>query len=79
MIDASIALYSRSKSNSLQCPDDFVTANVASGVGGVDALIGFETLRPENVGTAMNDSLSFFQVFINDKVSSVSSPTRRAF
>lgn len=57
-------------------PDDFVTANVASGVGGIDASVGFETLRPENVGPAINDSFAFFAVFINDKVSSLSPSTK---
>ena len=50
-----------------------MTADVASGTGGIDASIGFETLRPENVGVAMNDSLFFFSFFISDKVSSESS------
>lgn len=50
--------------------DDFVTANVASGTGGLDASIGFETLRPENVGVAFNDSLFFFSFFYNDRVTS---------
>jgi Peroxidase len=49
--------------------DDFVTADVAAGTGGLDASIGFETLRPENVGVAFNDSLFFFTFFINAKVS----------
>lgn len=51
-------------------PDDFVTANVTSGTGGIDASIGFETLRPENSGSAMNDSLSFFAPYVNKHVSS---------
>ena len=50
--------------------DDFVTANVAAGKGGIDASIGFETHRPENVGPAFNDSLFVFAVFISAKVSS---------
>ncbi|KAF9257844.1 heme peroxidase [Marasmius fiardii PR-910] len=48
---------------------DFSTANVAAGTGGIDASIGFETLRPENSGSAMNDSLSFFAPFVNAHVS----------
>lgn len=48
---------------------DFVTADVQLGTGGLDASIGFETLRPENVGTAFNDSLFFFSFFVTDKVS----------
>ena len=50
--------------------DDFVTADVAAGTGGIDASIGFETHRPENVGVAFNDSLFVFAIFINAKVSS---------
>ncbi|MCJ1356571.1 MAG: hypothetical protein MMC33_006566 [Icmadophila ericetorum] len=49
--------------------DDFVTANVAAGTGGIDASIGFETLRPENVGVAFNDTLFYFTFFFNAKVS----------
>lgn len=49
---------------------DFVTAHVADGTGGLDASIGFETLRGENSGSAMNDSLGFFRPFVNPKVSS---------
>ena len=48
---------------------DFVTADVAAGTGGLDASIGFETLRAENVGTAFNDSLFFFSFFVTDKSS----------
>ncbi|ETW81233.1 hypothetical protein HETIRDRAFT_419139 [Heterobasidion irregulare TC 32-1] len=44
---------------------DFVTADVGTGVGGLDASMGFETLRAENSGTAMNDSLTFFAPFVN--------------
>ena len=46
-----------------------MTADVAAGTGGLDASIGFETLRPENIGTAFNDSLFFFSFFISAKVS----------
>jgi hypothetical protein len=49
---------------------DFVTAHVAEGTGGIDASIGFETLREEDSGSAMNDSLSFFRPFVSPKVSS---------
>jgi Peroxidase len=42
---------------------DMATANVEAGTGGIDASIGFETDRPENVGSAFNGSLSFFLVF----------------
>ena len=48
---------------------DFVTADATAGTGGLDASIGFETLRAENVGTAFNDSLFFFSFFISAKVS----------
>ncbi|KAJ7810992.1 heme peroxidase [Mycena olivaceomarginata] len=48
---------------------DFSTADVESGTGGIDASIGFETLRPENSGSAMNDSLGFFAPFVNAHVS----------
>jgi hypothetical protein len=50
---------------------DFATANVAKGTGGMDASIGWETNRPENSGTAMNDSLSFFNPFVNKHASSM--------
>lgn len=50
--------------------DDFITADVATGTGGLDASIGFETLRPENVGVAFNDSLFFFSIFFNDRTTS---------
>ncbi|KAJ4486833.1 heme peroxidase [Lentinula lateritia] len=48
---------------------DFATADVAAGTGGMDASIGWETDRPENVGSAFNDSLSFFAPFVNQHVS----------
>lgn len=50
---------------------DFVTADVASGTGGVDASIGFETLREENSGSAFNDSFSFWRPYVNGAVSSM--------
>ena len=46
-----------------------MTADVRAGTGGLDASIGFETLRPENVGVAFNDSMAFFSIFMNPKVS----------
>lgn len=49
---------------------DFVTAHVLEGTGGIDASIGFETLREEDSGTAMNDSLRFFRPYVSSKVSS---------
>lgn len=48
---------------------DFVTAHVSEGTGGIDASIGFETLREEDSGTAFNDSLLFFRPFVSSKVS----------
>ncbi|OTA66020.1 heme peroxidase [Hypoxylon sp. EC38] len=47
---------------------DFATADVATGTGGVDASIGFETEREENSGTAFNDSFTFWQPFVNEFV-----------
>lgn len=47
-----------------------MTADVAAGTGGIDASIGFETHRPENVGPAFNDSLFVFTFFISAKASS---------
>jgi hypothetical protein len=52
--------------------DDFSTADVEAGTGGIDASIGFETLRPENGGSAMNDTIGFFSSFVNAHVSSES-------
>ncbi len=52
-------------------PDDFATANVAEGTGGLDASIQFETDRAENSGAAMNDSMAFFAPFANAYVSSI--------
>ena len=54
----------------LRLLDDFVTADIAAGTGGIDASIGFETHRPENVGPAFNDSLFVFAIFMTDKLSS---------
>ncbi|PMD54073.1 heme peroxidase [Hyaloscypha bicolor E] len=48
---------------------DFVTADVASGTGGLDASIGFETLREENSGSAFNDSFTFFRPYVNPVIS----------
>ncbi|KUJ14226.1 heme peroxidase [Mollisia scopiformis] len=48
---------------------DFVTAHVDEGTGGIDASIGFETLREEDSGTAFNDSFSFFRPYVSSKVS----------
>lgn len=49
---------------------DFVTAVVADGTGGLDASIGFETFREENVGSAFNDSFAFFAPYVDSRTSS---------
>ena len=49
---------------------DFVTADVAAGTGGLDASIGFETLREDNSGTAFNNLFSFFRPYVNPVISS---------
>ncbi|KAJ7609161.1 heme peroxidase [Roridomyces roridus] len=41
---------------------DMATYDSATGLGGLDASIGFETNRPENMGTAFNTTMSFFNV-----------------
>ncbi|KAF7318058.1 Peroxidase [Mycena chlorophos] len=50
---------------------DVATFNSTTGLGGLDASIGFETERPENIGSAMNTSLVFFAAF-QTKTSSMS-------
>ncbi|KAF7350334.1 Peroxidase [Mycena venus] len=50
---------------------DMATHNVSTGLGGLDASIGFETDRPQNIGSAMNDSLNFF-VSLQSRTSSMS-------
>ncbi|KAI1841121.1 hypothetical protein JX266_012656 [Neoarthrinium moseri] len=47
---------------------DFITADVKSGTGGIDASIGFETSREENKGSAFNDSFTFWRPFVNEYV-----------
>ncbi|KAJ7896023.1 heme peroxidase [Mycena olivaceomarginata] len=42
---------------------DSATYNIETGLGGLDASIGFETNRPQNIGRSMNDSLVFFAAF----------------
>ena len=59
--------------------DDFVTANIYTETGGLDASIGFETTRAENVGPAFNDALLFFSFFYNAQVSSESSEHTQYF
>ncbi|KAF8859171.1 heme peroxidase [Acephala macrosclerotiorum] len=39
---------------------DFVTGNLTTGLGGIDASIGFESDRAENAGLFVNDTLQFF-------------------
>ncbi|KAH8881976.1 heme peroxidase [Thozetella sp. PMI_491] len=49
---------------------DFITADIATGTGGIDASIGFESERVENIGKHfINDTLLFFNVFVNAYVS----------
>ena len=48
---------------------DFVTANIYVQSGGLDASIGFETDRGENIGTAFNDALINFSYYFNSRVS----------
>ena len=48
---------------------DFVTGNIYTLQGGLDASIGFETDRAENVGSAFNDALTNFGYFYNARVS----------
>ena len=46
-----------------------MTANTAAGTGGIDASVGFETLRAEDVGVGINDTLYFYKFFFNAKLS----------
>ncbi|KAL9123889.1 MAG: hypothetical protein Q9217_006724 [Psora testacea] len=48
---------------------DFVTADVPTRSGGLDASIGFEATRGENVGTAFNDALINFSYYFSKAVS----------
>ncbi|KAJ7476886.1 heme peroxidase [Mycena galericulata] len=48
---------------------DMATHNSETGLGGLDASIGFETERPENIGTAFNTTLSFFNELQSKHVS----------
>lgn len=52
---------------------DFVTGHVDEGTGGMDASIGFETLRSEDSGSAFNDSFAYWAPFVDSRTSSVSS------
>lgn len=51
-----------------------ITANIYSETGGIDASIGFETTRAENVGPAFNDALTFFSYYMSEMVTSESYP-----
>lgn len=44
---------------------DMATADVEAGTGGIDASIGFERTRPENVGRSIFDTLLFFENFMS--------------
>ncbi|RAL66744.1 hypothetical protein DID88_007527 [Monilinia fructigena] len=46
-----------------------VNARVDQGVGGIDASIGFETLREEDPGSAFNGFFAFFRYYVNARVS----------
>ncbi|KFY07866.1 hypothetical protein V492_06750 [Pseudogymnoascus sp. VKM F-4246] len=48
---------------------DMATANIATGIGGLDASIIFETDRPENPGSAFNSSFGFFSSFMTARAS----------
>lgn len=47
---------------------DFITATIFQ-TGGIDASIGFETTRDENVGPAFADSLTRFSYYFNNRLS----------
>lgn len=51
-------------------PDDFNTANVFNGTGGLDASIGFEAGLATNVGPMIHDSMFFFSFFVSEVISS---------
>ncbi|KAJ7650999.1 heme peroxidase [Roridomyces roridus] len=48
---------------------DMATHDSSTGLGGLDGSIGFETLRPENIGTAFNTTLLFFRPTASKRVS----------
>ncbi|KAJ7775712.1 heme peroxidase [Mycena maculata] len=48
---------------------DMATHNSETGLGGLDASIGFETFRPENIGTAFNTTLGFFNELQTKQIS----------
>jgi hypothetical protein len=45
---------------------DFVTATVAAGTSGIE----FETLRTDDDGASVNDTLAFFNSYVNSEISS---------
>jgi hypothetical protein len=45
------------------------TADITTGIGGLDASIVFETDRPENPGSAFNSSFGFFSSFMSARAS----------
>lgn len=51
---------------------DFVTGHIVAGTGGMDASIGFETLRAEDSGSAFNDSFAYWAPFVDSHTSSLS-------
>jgi hypothetical protein len=58
------------KSLNILPSDDFVTANVSAGTGGLDASIAFEANREENSGLYINNTMAFFSPYVNEHVSS---------
>lgn len=48
---------------------DMATADIETGIGGLDASIGFETDRGENIGVAFNATLRFFNGFYSPRTS----------
>lgn len=48
---------------------DMATADITTGIGGLDASIVFETDRPENPGSAFNSTFGFFSSFMSARAS----------
>jgi catalase (peroxidase I) len=46
-----------------------ITFDASTGLGGLDASIGFETDRPENIGVAFNATLQFLNGFYSPRIS----------
>jgi hypothetical protein len=55
--------YSMSVNSFASAYHDMATYSTETGLGGLDASIGFETDRAQNIGTSMNTSLLFFGAF----------------